>query len=72
MESPDPTRVISEAAIDMPYVSCDEVGCEEMEYLGCDCGSDHWVRELPPEDSEVDARWSELVQALADARRADE
>ena len=56
----------------MPYVSCEEVGCEEMEYLGCDCGSDHWVRELPPEDSEADARWSELVEALADARRADE
>ena len=33
----------------MPYLSCDDAGCEEKSYTGYDCYGDHWVPDPVPE-----------------------
>ena len=37
----------------MPYISCDEAFCEEKEYTGHDCWSDHWVHAPLPENAKM-------------------
>ena len=45
----------------MPYIDCDEAGCEEKALTGLDCWHDHWIPDPPETPEEVHVKTTETL-----------